>query len=243
NYAWHVNLEGRPDTSSDRTLQLQIGEDAPLQRIFQVSYNLDNQQVQVVVGAQATGDLDIVKDVLKLSGFLQILAGVAWTGSPASGSFTVVQPSAGAQLTLTWGPVQLAIQAAVSATKVAGQPTTGEVNVTPQITIPFGSSGAARPNRVASSELTGVFEIRDWIENSAYSELERLPTGEKVRFVRVLLAGTVIDFDVDAVARIWRSINGSGERAQVRQIIEGRLADISNARSQTRLRNLLAEVR
>jgi hypothetical protein len=54
NVAWHVTLSSPRQTNQDTSLQLQIGEDAPLQRIFQVSYNLDNQQVQVVVGLQGT---------------------------------------------------------------------------------------------------------------------------------------------------------------------------------------------
>src|SRR5262249_51793114 len=124
NFAGHINLTSPPGASGDATLQLQLGEDAPLQRVFQISYNLNTGQVQVVVGGQATADLEIVKNLLKLSGFVQILAGVAWTGSPAHGLFSVVQPSAGAQLTLTIRSIQLAVQVAPSVTAVQGQPVT-----------------------------------------------------------------------------------------------------------------------
>lgn len=241
NFAWHVNLSGPRGTSSDKSLQLQIGEDAPLQRIFQISYNLDNQQVQVVVGGQATGDLTLVKDLLKLSGFVQVLAGVAWTGTPASGLFTVVQPSAGGQLTLTWHGVQFAVQAAGSVTGVRGQPTTAEFNVTPQITVPLGGGSQQAPKRTPSSELTGLFEVRDWVDNARYSELERLPTEEKGRLIRVLLGDAVIDQDVDAIARIWRSISSSGERQQIRPIIEASIPDISNPQNKARLQHLLTE--
>src|SRR5207245_2707346 len=46
-YAWHVTLAGPRVTSGDTTLQVQVGEDAPLQRIFHVSYNVDSQDALV----------------------------------------------------------------------------------------------------------------------------------------------------------------------------------------------------
>jgi hypothetical protein len=136
NYAWHVNLVGTPDTSIDRTLQVQISQGEKLQRIFQISYNLDNQQTQVLVGAQANSpDLELVKKLLKLNGFVQIVAGVASTGAPASAGF-VAQPSAGGQLTLTFKSVQFAIQAAPSITIGPDTPT-GEINATGQVGFQF----------------------------------------------------------------------------------------------------------
>jgi len=241
NFAWHVNLSGPRGTSSDKTLQLQVGEDAPLQRIFQISYNLDTQQVQVLVGAQATADLTLVEHLLKLSGFVQVLAGVAWTGTPASGLFTVVQPSAGGQLTLTWKGVQFAVQVAASVTSVQGQPTTGEINVTPQVTIPLGSGSAPSTHRVQTSELTDLFEIRDWVDNARYSDLDRLPTDEKARLIGILLRGVVINMDVDAVSRIWRSISSHGEQQQIRQIIEARIPTIDHPDVRKSLQHLLTE--
>jgi Domain of unknown function (DUF4157) len=240
NFAWHVNLSGPRTTSNDKTLQLQVGEDAPLQRIFQISYNLNNQQVQVVVGGQATADLDLIEHILKLSGFVQVLAGVAWTGTPASGVFTVVQPSVGAQLTLTWHGIQFSVQAAGSVTAVQGQPPTAEFNITPQITIPFGGP-TPRPHRVDTSELTGLFEVRDWVDRANYSDIERLPTEEKSRLIGIILRGTVINMDVDSVSRIWHSIDSAGERQQIRQVIEARIPDIDNPDMQTALRHLLTE--
>jgi hypothetical protein len=240
NMAWHVNLTGPPGGSRDATLQLQIGEDAPLQRVFQISYNLNNQQVQAVVGGQATADVTLVKELLKLSGFVQVLAGVAWTGTPASGVFTVLQPSAGAQLTLTWRGIQFAVQASASITAAQGQPTTGEVNVTPQVTIPLFPGAERRPARVQTSELTGLFEIRDWVTNARYSEIERLPSNEKARLVRVLLSSVVIILDVDAISRIWNSISSPSERQQIRSIIEGRVPTIDNPDVQARLRRLIS---
>jgi len=242
NYAWHVNLTGPRSTSKDKTLQLQIGEDAPLQRIFQISYNLDTQQVQVVVGGQATADLTLVDKLLKLSGFVQVLAGVAWTGTPGSGMFTVVQPSAGGQLTLTWRGVQFAVQVAGSVTAVAGQPTTAEVNVTPQITIPLGGESKPAQRRTPTSELTGLFEVRDWVDSARYSEIERLPVEEKARLAGILLRDVVIDMDVDAVARIWRAISDSPmQQQQIRRIIEERMPTIDNPAIKARLQRLLAE--
>jgi Domain of unknown function (DUF4157) len=240
NVAWHVNLTGPRGTSSDKTLQLQVGEDAPLQRIFQISYNLDNQQVQVVIGGQATKDVTLVKDWLKLSGFVQVLAGVAWTGTPASGMLTVVQPSAGGQLTATWKGVQFAVQAAASVTGVKGQPTTAEINVTPQITIPFGSGSAPSSHKVNTSELTGVFEVRDWVDSAGYSEIGRLPTDEKSRLVRILFGGTVIYMDVDSISRIWRACT-PGEQGQIKHIIEAEIPMVGNPELQKRLQRLITE--
>lgn len=239
NVAWHVNLTGPRSTNQDTTLQLQIGEDAPLQRIFQVSYNLDNQQVQVVVGAQGTVDQELLK-WLKLSGFIQVLAGVAWTGSPASGMLTVVQPSVGGQITATWHAVQFAVQASGSITAVRGQPPTAEFNITPQITIPFGSE-PPRVHRINPAELTGDIEMRQWAVNASYSDIERMPTTEKSRYVRVLL-GDYRDFvsrlDVDAVVRIWDSLT-AGEKRQIRTIIERLIPGIDDTDLQSRLRGLI----
>jgi hypothetical protein len=245
NLAAHINLTPGPaqpcrltssTTSCDATLQLQIGEEASLQRIFQISYNMNTGQVQVVAGGQATADLDIVKNVLKLSGFVQIVAGVAWTGNPASGMFSVLQPSAGAQLTLTWRRVQFFAQVAPSVTAVQGQPVTGDINATLGITVPLGRSPRREP-RTPSTELTSVFEIRDWVESTGYSELERLPTDEKTRLISILLGrDTVIAFDAEAVLRIWNSIESGMEQREVRQFIEARLPQISNQSLQDRLR-------
>src|SRR5262249_41068302 len=124
--------------SPDRTIQLQISEEARFSRVFQISYNVDTKQSQVLAGVQVTSpELELIEEILKVSGFAQILAGVAWTGSSASGTF-MLQPTAGVQLQLTWGPVQITAQLGPGFTTVPGQGTTGDINVTPfQVTIPF----------------------------------------------------------------------------------------------------------
>lgn len=138
NYAWHVNLSGPPGKSTDSTLFLQLGEEGRFQRVFQISYNVNNQQFQIIGGGQATtGDLVLVKNLLKLSGFAQIVGGVAATGSPSSGSFLILQPSIGGQATLTFGPVEFSLQVSPSATFGQGQPTTGDINLTPQVLFHF----------------------------------------------------------------------------------------------------------
>jgi hypothetical protein len=137
NYAWHVNLTGPKGTSKDRTFQLQLGSD----RIFTISYNVDTKQAEALGGAQATATVDwlnrLVKHLVRVDAFVQVLVGVAFTGSPASGTMSVFQPSAGGQVTVTEGRVQVSVQAAGSITAVAGSPTTGEVNITPTFTFTF----------------------------------------------------------------------------------------------------------
>jgi hypothetical protein len=240
-YAWHVAVGGEVQ-QPDRTLQLQIGEDAPLQRIFQISYNRDNGQVQVVVGGQATGDITLVENLLKLSGFVQILAGVAWTGSPASGTFAIVQPSVGGQLTLSFGPVQLAVQAGASITAAQGQPTTLDANITPQATLTFPLDLSKPKKRGPSpSELTGMFEMLEWVERAAYSEIERMPTGEKKRYISTFLGEHVTSRDFEAVARIWRSLDAAGERAELRRFIDERIPGVADTAVQGKLRALIRE--
>jgi len=128
--AWHASIEGDQPQSPDRTIQLQISEEA--------RFNVDTKQSQILAGAQVTSpELELIEELLKVSAFAQILAGVAWTGSSASGTF-MLQPTAGVQLQLTWGPVQITVQVGPGFTTVPGQGTTGDFNVTPfQVTIPF----------------------------------------------------------------------------------------------------------
>jgi hypothetical protein len=99
---------------------------------------------------------------LKLSGFVQLLGGVASSGSPASGVLTIMQPSAGAQLTATWRGVQFAVQGAVSITDQTGQPSTAEINLTPQITIPVGTP-PKREHRTNPADLTDSSEMLHWV--------------------------------------------------------------------------------
>ena len=141
NYAWHLNVSGPKGTSKDRTLQLQFGGDF----FVQLSYNLDTNQVQVLGGIQATGEVkipdwmpDMVKKKVAVSGFVQIAGGVARSGTGASGSSAVLQPSAGSQLDVKvtrW--LKLSLQIAGSTTVTTGQPTTVEANITPMVTVQF----------------------------------------------------------------------------------------------------------
>jgi hypothetical protein len=95
------------------------------------------------------------KTLIGVQPFVQILGGVAQTGQDAAGTAWVLQPSAGAQVTLhleaiTLPPgldvrvrqfirsIQIVVQDAGSVTAQGGQPTTVENNLTLQIsfTIP-----------------------------------------------------------------------------------------------------------
>jgi hypothetical protein len=245
NFASHISLDSRRESSQDATLQFQLAVDGPLQPLFQVGYNLNNGQVQELAGYQEQADKDLSevfrslrRGLLKLTGFAQILGGVAWTGSPASGMFSVLQHSAGGQLTLKWHSIEFALQAGPSVTLTQGQPPTADFNATLQATVPL----LKRPEpRTPSSELTGVFEVREWVEKSRYSEIERLPTDEQTRLISILLGDEVGGSQVDAVIRIWRSISSPMERKDVRQFIEERLWHITNPRLVERLRAALVD--
>jgi hypothetical protein len=137
--AWHAALaEGDKPESPDHTIQIQFSEDAKVQRVVQISYNIDTKQSQVLVGGQVNSpELELVDELLKVSAFVQIMAGIAWTGSTAAGTM-ILQPSAGVQLQLSFGPVQITMQAGPGFTIPRGDVTTGDFNVTPfQVTVPF----------------------------------------------------------------------------------------------------------
>ncbi|HKU73690.1 MAG TPA: hypothetical protein VJR02_07210 [Pyrinomonadaceae bacterium] len=206
-------------------MQVQITDSGRVQRVFQINYNVNTQTVQFVAGGQvaASGERDLYKDIIKASGFVQVLAGVALTGAPASGALTL-QPAAGGQLTISLGAVQFAVQGAVGLNLTQGSDPTLDLAVVPQIAIPLGTQKPPRERGPESTELTGKFEIRDWVERARPSDLQRLPTKEKIRFVSTILAGGIVTFDYNAVAKIWRS-SLAYDRTQLRTIIEPRIPE------------------
>ena len=242
NFAYHVNLVSQPDSGGDATLQLQISDSGRVQRVFQINYNVTSETVQFVAGGQvaASGERDLFRDIIKVSGFVQVLAGVALTGAPASGALTL-QPATGGQFTLSLGAVQFAVQGAVGLNLTQGSDPTLDLAVVPQIAIPLGTQKPPRERGPESTELTGKFEIRDWVEKARPSDLQRLPTKEKIRFVSTILAGGIVTFDYNAVAKIWRS-SLAYDRTQLRPIIEPRITE-AGTRVQELFRNLLTEAR
>ncbi len=256
NFAGHINLEGPRNPTSDSTVQFQIAQDtkfktdinkdttASIQKLYQFSYNLNTQQFQSVVGGQGTIEKELIDNLLKVSGFTQILAGIAWTRSPVTGTLLVVQPSVGAQVTVTlFGsssyPVQVAGQVALSATATQGQPTTGDANLTLQATVPL----EPKPRVIKhepTSELTDYFEMRDWVERNSYSEIERISPSEKERFIKKFLKdGEVISFDVDAIERIYDS--NLNEQPALKRIIESKISGVDNIPLKERLSRLIAK--
>lgn len=242
NFSYHVNLVSQPDSGGDATLQLQISDSGRVQRVFQINYNVTSETVQFVAGGQvaASGERDLFRDIIKVSGFVQVLAGVALTGSPASGALTL-QPATGGQVTLSLGAVQFAVQGAVGLNLTQGSDPTLDFAVVPQIAIPLGTRKPPRDRGPESTELTGKFEIRDWVERARYSGLHRLPLKEKIRFVSTILADAIVTYDYDAVARIWRS-SSAYEQTQLRPIIEPRIIE-AVPRVQELFRRLLTEAR
>jgi hypothetical protein len=170
NWAWHAGAD-KPSaplaTPRDTTIQLQFtrGSDT-LQAVYLLTYNATTTppQVQNLVGGQVTGPeaklvggaIDIqaidkaTKTLVGAQPFVQVLGGVAQTGEDASGTAWVLQPSAGAQVTIHLDAVrlpqglaalqnfQVVLQDAISVTAEGGQAPTAENNVTLQIsfTIP-----------------------------------------------------------------------------------------------------------
>ena len=159
NWAWHARADkpsARADTPRDTAIQLQFTRSTDmLQAIYQLSYNgtTTPPQVQNLGGGQTTTpEIDIAsidkatKKLIGAQGFVQILGGVAKTGQEASGTAWVLQPSAGAQVTVHLEAVrsprgleslrlpQIVLQDLVSVTGQGGQPPTVENNATLQIT-------------------------------------------------------------------------------------------------------------
>ncbi len=219
--AYHLSRVSEP--GRDATLQLQVTDAGRVQRVFQINYNVTTGQLQVVGGGQVatSGEVNLIREIVKASGFVQVLAGAALTGTPASGSLTL-QPAAGGQLTLSFGAVQFAVQGAVGLNLTQGSAPTLDLAVVPQLVIPLGKQKPPRERGPESTELTGRFEIRDWVERAGHRELRRLPLGEKIRIVSTLLADVIITYDYNAVARIWRS-SSPAEQKQLRPIIEPRI--------------------
>ncbi len=173
-----------------------------------------------------------------------MLAGIAWTRSPVTGTLLVVQPSVGARVTVTmFGssnyPVQVAGQVALSATATQGQPTTGDANLTLQATVPL----EPKPKVIKhepTSELTDYFEMRDWVERNNYSEIERISLSEKERFVNKFFKdGGVISFDVDAIERIYDS--NVNQQPALKRIIESKVPGVDNIQLKERLSRLIAK--
>ena len=165
NLAWHVNLSN-PSAGvtppRDTTMQVQFGVGDSVQRVYQVSYNLDTRAVQILAGGQVnTPEVPLwrvpgfnpqtlertMRTLIGAQGFAQILGGVAATaGSSASGTAAVLQPSVGGQIAvhldaLTLPPgmawlrsFQVIVQESGSITATSGQDTTAENNLTFQLT-------------------------------------------------------------------------------------------------------------
>jgi hypothetical protein len=127
--AWHVDLaSGKPaGTPQDVTLQFQAARNfvghpenesgSELQGILQVGYNLTTQQVTVLSGAQFTEVLSLFNGLLQISGFAQLLTGVAAGKGSIAGQ---IQPSVGAQATVQVGKTQIGVMVFRGLTMVPG---------------------------------------------------------------------------------------------------------------------------
>lgn len=148
--AYHLNVTGPPGSNGDTVVQVQLTTGEGIQQVIQAQYNVNNGQVQVLGGAQYTSSevtltrnlFGIAKLIVTSSAFVQVLAGAAWSGAPATGTFVVVQPQVGAQITIKYGKLQFIVQAAISFTGQFGRgagPSTLDVNASPQLQGPQGS--------------------------------------------------------------------------------------------------------
>lgn len=152
NYAVHANVDGsRPDTPSDYTMQITVGKTVPhhpdgesgteTQYQIQFGYNFTNGQPSVLAGVQESYVMSLFNGIVQASAFIQALYGIS-VGGTIKGSFklnpaTQLQPSAGAQLTLQLGPVQVFVQPSISVTDTTGQPSTQDRNITGGIGFQF----------------------------------------------------------------------------------------------------------
>jgi hypothetical protein len=127
--AWHVNLAtGRPATTpEDVTMQFQAGatfaghpdkeSGSELSGLVQFGYNVTNHQTTIMSGAQFTEVFALFNDLLELSGFAQVLTGVAVGGGSISAQ---IQPAVGVQAIVNIGPLQLGAQIFRGATITPG---------------------------------------------------------------------------------------------------------------------------
>jgi hypothetical protein len=126
-WTWHL-----PRISGvERTVQVSLTRGA---EAYQFSVNLDTRDAQVLVGAQLqkeTPAIRVLSGTLKASVFLLLLSGITTARGEASGALTV-QVQAGVQVTVTFGPVTVSVQAAPSLTLQAGQDPSLDFNVAPQ---------------------------------------------------------------------------------------------------------------
>lgn len=139
-WGWHANLTGAKSNTKDRTVQFSIGD----KWMYQVSFNLDMKQPQLVGGYQFTSDnvlpyslSESIRKIFEIKGFVQLLGGVAATGQPTSGLLVVFQPSAGGQISVTAGNFSAGVQAAGGVTLQQGQRPTADVTVAPGLTWKF----------------------------------------------------------------------------------------------------------
>jgi hypothetical protein len=140
-FGWHLNLVGPPSTSSDVTMQFQVGSNVPHHpegksgreelRFIQFSYNVTTGAVQVTAGLQETYVVSLFHGVLQLAAFAQALAGVATGAATATGWGNVAQVAAGGQVMVQLGPVQFGVQAGPSVTFATGQAPTLDFSVAP----------------------------------------------------------------------------------------------------------------
>jgi hypothetical protein len=133
-WAWHLNRQAKPD----KTVQVQLTKGSgAAQSVYQFQINVETGDVQFLAGGQIqkeTKTVSVLKNTLKLKGsvFAQFLGGISKQSGAASGSITF-QVQAGAQVTATFGPITVAIQAAPSVTYQAGQPIAVDFGVAPQV--------------------------------------------------------------------------------------------------------------
>lgn len=132
-WAWHLNRSGKPS----KTVQLQLTRGSgPAQEVYQFSVDVDTGDLQFMGGMQVqaeTRTVEALKGALKVKGsvFLQLLGGLTRANGQGGGSLTF-QVQGGAQVTATFGPVTVSLQAAPSITYTAGQPIALDFNLAPQ---------------------------------------------------------------------------------------------------------------
>jgi hypothetical protein len=130
-WTWHMSHPA----PTDRTVQVQLTQGSgAAQRVYQFAVNLDSGDAQALAGAQVSTEpavAHVLGAVVKANAFVQLLVGITTARGAASGDLTI-QLQAGAQVTVTLGPVTVALQAAPTLTIQGGGSAAIDFGVAPQ---------------------------------------------------------------------------------------------------------------
>ena len=92
---------------------------------------------------------------------------------------------------------------------------------------------------VPTYKLTGDAEMRQWLHDHTYDDINKLPEAEKLRLINRLLDGWVSDDDLQAVEWVCLGVRDSAQMDRIEKAIRPRVSEL-NARQGKRLGDILA---